>query len=154
MSDLRDLARDLRRLREAIVAQTNDLTREVQRDVYLEAVRRSSGTATEAELRAADHPYARRHGSPLWDPSTINVGRGDFRAAWATDSVPGPYGLMARSVSNRSAVAPFLEQREGATGSSMFARPLEEILARVAETSWALRAPARFEIAFRTVFQS
>ena len=45
-------------------------------------VQASSGTATEADLRREDHPYARRHGTARRDPSLINARSGRFRRAW------------------------------------------------------------------------
>jgi hypothetical protein len=54
------------------------------------AVQASSGTLTEADLIARDHPYALRHGTPQEDPDVINVRSGAFRAGWR---VSGPFTI-------------------------------------------------------------
>lgn len=46
------------------------------------AVRMSSGPWSRADLAAADHPYATRHGAPRLDPGQINVQTGAFRSRW------------------------------------------------------------------------
>lgn len=91
------------------------------------ARQRSSGTASPAQLRREDHPYARRHGAPRRDPAIINRNRGVFFAAWrsATSGLTG-------QIINDSDVADFL--RDGTR--LMFERPVgvavEEDLAAVA----------------------
>lgn len=47
-----------------------------------EAIWWSSGTLSSNQLRKMDHPFARRHGSPLIDPTRINVQSGEFIEAW------------------------------------------------------------------------
>lgn len=98
----------------------------VERGVQI-ARERSSGTASEAQLRREDHPYARRHGAPRRDPSIINRHRGVFYAAWRSVSA-----FSAGQIINDSDVANFM--RDGTT--YMFERPVgvavEEDLAAVA----------------------
>lgn len=72
-----------------------------------EARRRSSGPFSSAELAAADHPYARRHGgafSGAYPPGTINVQRGAFLSGWEMDIGPD-----SARVSNQTEVADFLK---------------------------------------------
>lgn len=51
-------------------------------DAKVMLVQASSGTATEADLRREDHPYARRHGTAKREPGIINTRSGRFRRAW------------------------------------------------------------------------
>lgn len=79
----------------------------------------SSGTWSSAALRAADHPYARRHGAPRLDPAIINKQTGTFDSYWR---------IMGSVLINDSPIAGFLQ-----FGTSvMFARPIAlEIIARL-----------------------
>lgn len=82
-----------------------------------QAQKQSSGRASYAQLRAEDHPYARRHGMAKRDPAIINKHRGLFYIGWAYEL--GADGLSARIV-NRSDVADFM----GGT-DKMLPRPIE-----------------------------
>jgi len=82
---------------------------QVAEAVYQEAWRRSSGNTTKAELRWADYPYAKRHGSPLLDPSIINVHSptDGFRSQWVKEMGDDPYHAF---VFNDSEVADYLQE--------------------------------------------
>ena len=84
-----------------------------------EAKKQSSGRKTAAQMRKADHPYATRHGAPLWDPSTINVGKGNFKRDWQIQG--GGNTRNGVAIVNYNPVAKYL-----ADGTrTMFQRPLE-----------------------------
>jgi len=85
-----------------------------------EARRRSSGRYSLAELARMDHPYARRHGSPRLDASTINVQSGVFRSAWRSDDPRAGEAPIAGRIFNDSAVADYLDNGT----RTMFARPI------------------------------
>ena len=101
---------------------------------------RSSGPMTEAQRRAADYPYASRHGrfgklSAITggDPSIINVGRGRFRGEWRVQDASATTLPIRASLVNNSDVAEFLV---GGT-RFMIVRPIdaatEEIMRREAD---------------------
>lgn len=69
-------------LRQEVRALMDDVAKRGLRD----AIRRSSGPFSLSALRQMDHPYATRHGSPLLDPSRINVQKGVFRSSWEASS--------------------------------------------------------------------
>lgn len=86
-----------------------------------QARKQSSGTASYAQLRKEDHPYATRHGMAKRDPAIINKHRGLFYVGWAYEL--GADGLSARIV-NRSDAADFM----GGT-DKMLPRPIEQEVA-------------------------
>lgn len=85
----------------------------------------SSGNESSAALARADHPYAKRHGSPRRAPHIINKQRGVFFEAW----------MAARKserdwqIINDSDVADFL--RDGT--ATMFERPIDDAVEFVME---------------------
>ena len=62
---------------------------EIMDAVQAEAELLSSGTATPAQLRADDHPYAQRHGyvQPPYSPTVINEQTSTFRTSWGQEPV-------------------------------------------------------------------
>jgi len=60
----------------------HDLLDSAQSAVFTNALVRSSGPFSLAELRQAGHPYSARFPNPAYDPATINVQSGDFRENW------------------------------------------------------------------------
>jgi hypothetical protein len=57
------------------------------------AIEQSSGTLSEDDLAAMDHPYARRHATPGADPEVVNVHTDVFREHWETDSKESADGV-------------------------------------------------------------
>jgi hypothetical protein len=92
------------------------------------ARQRSLGPHSTATLAAMDHPYARRHGSPLLDPSVINVQSGDFLAGWEEAPVRAAGGRISGGIYNADPKADLLE---GGT-DVMFARPIAPATAQEA----------------------
>lgn len=64
------------------------------------AIRHSSGTLTEADLRRLDHPYALRHGRPQQDPDVINERTGNFRRGWTTSGPTAASGGYQGAIFN------------------------------------------------------
>lgn len=94
-------------------------------EAFDRAVSMSSGPATYADLRRADHPYAVRHGRPLWQPWIINSHRGVFRQSWEIV----PVSDLEKWVINDSDVADFLQFGT----DKMFPRPIVEAVETVTE---------------------
>lgn len=92
------------------------------RDIYALAVRKSSGPFSSSALATMDHPYARRHGSPALDPSTINVQSGAFRASWKGAVTFVGLTVMRAEIVNDDPKADLLERGT----RTMFARPIRE----------------------------
>lgn len=111
-SALKKFARDLDRQLGKAMARTAKVG-------LKEAKKLSSGRKTAAQMRKADHPYATRHGAPKWDPSTINVGKGNFKRDWHIQG--GGNTRNGAAVVNYNPVAEYLA--EGTP--KMFRRPLE-----------------------------
>lgn len=88
-------------------------------DTVSDARRLSSGTRSSARLRQMDHPYARRHGTPLLPPEIINVQSGEFLSAWHRRRTS-----EGGQVINDSSVADFLKSGT----PRMFARPIDIVL--------------------------
>ena len=82
----------------------------------------SSGTATTAQLRREDHPYARRHGRPRRNPALINVQSGVFLRGWQLEGPRLEQGAATLSAVNETPYARYLEHGT----RTMFARPLVE----------------------------
>lgn len=122
MSAFRDAAKDLKRFKQKLVKQLEEAEAKTAREGLKIARKQSSGSVSTSQLRKEDHPYAKRHGSPKRDPSTINVQSGEFRAEWhvqiGNSLDDGP------AIVNYSRVARFLQ--EGTT--TMFARPVEAVI--------------------------
>ena len=119
MRSLDQAARELKKFSQRVekgIIKANGQTAKVG---LKEAIKQSSGRKTAAQMRKADHPYAKRHGQPLWDPSTINVGKGSFKRDWHVQD--GGNLRNGIAIVNYNPVAKFL-----ADGTKkMFARPLE-----------------------------
>lgn len=94
-------------------------------EAFDRAVSMSSGPATYADLRRADHPYAVRHGRPLWQPWIINAHTGAFRDHWQKVKVDD----LEQHVINDSPVADFLQFGT----DRMFPRPIVEAVETVTE---------------------
>ncbi len=84
-----------------------------------QAIKRSSGPYSMADLRKRDHPYAKRHGSPKLDPSRINVQSGAFRESWYAVRTP-----KGRAIINENKVADYLVLGT----ETMFARPIDKAI--------------------------
>lgn len=84
------------------------------------AVIHSSGPINSAQLAAEDHPFAVRHGSPLRDPSVINVQSGAFVHAWEQSGPRRAGGRLVGTVRNTDYKAQWLDYGT----ARMFARPL------------------------------
>jgi hypothetical protein len=150
-NDLKQLSRDLRRLRREITDTTNRATSQVARETVSYAKRLSSGPILTATLIEWDHPYAKRHGSVQrgLDASVINRQTGLFYRSWTIYYLPTPSGMVVPVVRNNAPYAKYLE-----TGTSkMFARPMGPRLEFFAERTWERIAPPLFEAALsRTAF--
>lgn len=100
------------------------------------AISMSSGPFSLAELAEMDHPYARRHGTPLLEPFIINVQSGAFRQDWDMRQV----GDQHFQVFNDNAVADYLDQGT----RYMFRRPIAEAVELVTEKELNIRQPFRW----------
>ena len=92
------------------------------------AKERSSGTRSLAWLRKNDHPYAKRHPSPLLDLGEINEQSGRFKAAWENPIFTFAGVASSASIANNSPVANFLKFGT----RTMHRRPIEEETAEYA----------------------
>ena len=128
-------------------------------DLLETAERHSGGGLTARDLAQLDHPFARRHGSPLLDPGEINRRSGRFQAGWTPIPPFREDGGSTVGIYNADEpVASYLQQRQdaeigdydegaGVSRSTMFARPVDvKILEEVAP-----RHEARIEAALRRV---
>ena len=85
----------------------------------------SRGTLSPGDLRRLDHPYARRHGSPLRNPAILNQKSGETARSWHTSPVSETSEGTQGSVVNRSPAAKWI--KSGGKGSSkMVERPIVE----------------------------
>lgn len=99
--------------------------REATADVFRTARAFSSGTVSTPQLRRLDHPFARRHGSPLLAPQQVNRQTGRFWESWVTQGPLQVGGTLAAQVHNTAPYAGYLDTGTG----RMFARPLAEAVA-------------------------
>ena len=108
-------------------ANARDLVRETSDELIERLKLRSRGGLSPADLRRLDHPYARRHGSPLLDPSVVNRDRGDFEEGWtATELDPDGYSEV---VFNSDPKAEYLAQEDPEpTSTTMFQRPIADVV--------------------------
>jgi hypothetical protein len=93
------------------------------RETYDLAIQKSSGPFSLAALASMDHPYARRHGSPGLDPSTINVQTGTFRRRWRASLVSSG-SVMRFEIVNDDPKAVYLIHGT----PTMFARPIDQAI--------------------------
>lgn len=93
----------------------------------------SSGPFSGRALAAMDHPYARRHGRPLLDPSIVNVQSGLFRQSWQVERKAFAKGGDQFTVANRTSYADYLDQGT----RFMFARPIATVV-KAYWTTWAV----------------
>lgn len=91
---------------------------------YEMALIKSSGPFSYAMLAAMDHPYAKRHGAPQSDPSTINLHTGRFRADWVYDAPMWTSNVLTTSVTNDNPVAVYLKNGT----KVMFNRPIDDFI--------------------------
>lgn len=91
-------------------------------DAREEAIRRSSGPYSLAELAAMDHPYARRHGTPLLDPSIVNDQTGGFRSRWRSPEIIRFGPEVSGRIVNDADVADWLQNGT----PTMVPRPIAE----------------------------
>lgn len=143
--NVRDAQAAIRRLMAQIEeGQRRGLDKALSRALVI-ARRQSSGRLSSSALARADHPYARRHGSPRRDPSRINVQTGTFRAAWESrlgfGGFSGGYMIQRGQIVNEARVADWLDQGTRV----MFRRPIREAI----EAKIGLEAEAIFEQAIR-----
>ena len=117
-------ARELKRQAARLVEELKAAERLSLLDAHSEAVRLSSGTLTEEDLRRLDHPYATRHGSPRLAPGIINAQSGEFRAGWVARGPTQRGDVIRSTVQNLAPVAKYLEKGT----EVMFARPLPELV--------------------------
>ncbi len=117
-----NLAADkLERQQFRIAAQTQD-------DLLRTAYRWSSGPLSLADLAKRDHPYARRHRTPLLSPMRINVQTGVFRASWVGVTRQGRGDALVQMFNTDPKAEQFLEPGT----SRMFRRPIDFAIAREA----------------------
>lgn len=89
-----------------------------------DALEYSSGYFSSKDLAKRDHPFARRHGSPLLPTEIINEQSGEFKGSWRIERVimPGEGGQLI----NDSKVADFLQYGT----KTMFDRPIVVVLVK------------------------
>ncbi|MCH8979446.1 MAG: hypothetical protein IH945_09445 [Armatimonadetes bacterium] len=115
MGNVREVQRRFRELKKDINRAGARAANLAVREGKEFAKRRSSGPMTEAQRRAADWPYAKRHGPfgklsaiTAGNPGVINVGRGRFRGEWRTLDASATTVPIRASLINNSDVAAFL----------------------------------------------
>ena len=101
---------------------------------YDEAILLSSGGVSLGQLAAEDHPYARRHGMPLRDPTIINAQTGAFRNDWKNPPPTVMGDTIEGYIENHNPVADYLTQPDGAPNSKMFQRPIDKEVEAFTET--------------------
>jgi hypothetical protein len=88
------------------------------------AKKRTSGRRSLAELRRRDHPYATRHGSPLLEPSIVNIQSGRLLSRWYAFRLPGGWGGSYRGrIINDDPATEFLDGTR-----VMFPRPVARVV--------------------------
>jgi hypothetical protein len=95
------------------------------------AKRESSGPFSLSALAAMDHPYAKRHGSPMLDPGRINIQTGDFYRGWNNSKPMAGDAIILGRIYNLDRVADFLKYGT----RFMFARPIEQRVETFLETA-------------------
>lgn len=107
-------------------------------DAYDRALSMSSGPASYAQMREADYPYAKRHGSALWPPEIINEHEGAFKRAWQARRID----RFEAHIINDSPVADWLDQGT----RYMVRRPIVEAVEAITEFDLgrSLRFPSAF----------
>lgn len=93
-------ARELERRAREFEQGARTLVDRTANDALAAAIRWSSGTASPADLRREDHPYARRHGAPRRNPRRVSRQSGAFVARWARSPVRETDGGFSASVTN------------------------------------------------------
>lgn len=143
-------ARHLERMADRLPHALSRATEEQAREVEAKAREYSSGTVSSAQLRAEDHPYARRHGNPQRRPDLINRQSGQFVSAWAHDPAEAEGDEISSSVFNVAPHARYLfdldasDFPDGGT-ERMFGRPVPERVASELEPEYAARIEAATE---------
>lgn len=140
MGNVREVQRQFKDLKKVINFEGARVANLAVRQGKEFAKARSRGRMTEAQRRAADYPYAKRHGRfgkvsaiTAGDPSFVNRGRGVFASAWRTLDANANTVPIRASLVNNSDVAEFLAE------GTKFAirRPIdvatEEIMAQEAQ---------------------
>jgi hypothetical protein len=94
---------------------------QAMKDAYRQARLKSAGTYSLADLADMDHPYAKRHGTPLLDPSTINIQSGRFISSWKQMPITSSGGAIVGIIVNESVEADYL--KDGTR--YMFKRPID-----------------------------
>lgn len=113
-------------------------------DLEAEAMAATSGTLSEADLRALDRPYARRHGAPKLDPDLVNVGKTEtLSKSWETEGPLWVEGDLAGELWNADPKAEYLAQEDPPPSTTtMFARRPHEKAAAAVEPRFQRRMDA------------
>lgn len=123
MSDLKALARDLRAAGQDVVTAANRAGESTAQVVLKAAREQSSGTVKAHQFRERtgdDHPFAKRHGTPLLPVAVLNVQSGRLLESWEIRRIVTFNGQILYVVRNS---APYAQHLQFGT-KSMFARPL------------------------------
>lgn len=134
MSTFRDAARRLQRMARVLLSAEREVAELTGDDLLATALKFSSGAADRNTLARADHPYARRHGSPRLNPAIINEQTGVFKRAWKL-RVKRTSSGMSVAVWNEDPKAVFLQ----AGTRFMFARPLDQRVVAEVRPRWEAR---------------
>lgn len=119
-------AREFETLAERTRDAAFDALQMAQEDVFERVLANSSGGASLALLRKADHPYARRHGRPKLAPDIINRQTGTFMASWKRGTITSLNGGLTADIFNTDPKAGYLEQLYPPPSKTrMFARPVD-----------------------------
>lgn len=112
-------------IQKAVDQEVKAAARKASQAVKKVAREQFSGTDTPADLRRKDHPYAKRHGSPLQDPAKVNKQTGRAYYAWQADPVEQSPGKTTAGASNDDpVVTKFLEPGT----KKMFARTFRDAI--------------------------
>lgn len=149
--NLKDLARDLRRTRDAVLRAGNNAVRETARFGVKVAQHYSSGAVSSAQLARVPwkHPYSARKSGPYpyGDRAIINKQSGIFRRSWEVYVVfQLGNGITVLGVRNRTSYATFLQHGT----KRMVARPIDTLIRAEIERVFPIILARELERALKT----
>ena len=109
-------------LRAQVVVQASDAVDVATSGLLAAAIVRSSGPYSQLELNQKNNPYAKKHGSPLLDPGTVNVQTGQFRSMWNSHKIDP----LHAQVTNSDPIAKYLVTEDGEGTQFMFHRGVDD----------------------------
>lgn len=127
---LADLPGILDAMAERVVPAVEEAHNHTLQQGMQEAVKISSGPYSTAQLRADNHPYAKRDPRPPLPAYIINAQTGEFLAAWGVNDPQTVGDVTSSSLINNSPHGSYLRSGDK---SLMIERPVEAHLTEVME---------------------